>query len=179
MNTSFKKVRHELSLKMYTEDFITATEPIRNRIKAMLYEQERIKEIALAHLLPDAPGVLKCFSCKRGANLAGRTTVVPAADRRQFNVMTNEDAVRDDDSLKCFSVVSGCDLLCVPIPSPDKPRIQDPTLLPVLFARATPHVGLAHEKRRKQIDQELENYFASGGIRKGYTSKGNINKNTK
>ncbi|XP_071037733.1 uncharacterized protein [Parasteatoda tepidariorum] len=59
MDTSFKKVRHELSLKMYTEDFITATEPIRNRIKAILYEQERIKEIALAHLLPDAPGVLK------------------------------------------------------------------------------------------------------------------------
>ncbi|XP_071037771.1 uncharacterized protein [Parasteatoda tepidariorum] len=175
MNTSFKKVRHELSLKMYTEDFITATEPIRNRIKAMLYEQERIKEIALAHLLPDAPGVLKCFSCKRGANLAGRTTVVPAADRRQFNVMTNEDAVRDDDSLKLPPI----DIDHVPIPSPDKPRIQDPTLLPVLFARATPHVGLAHEKRRKQIDQELENYFASGGIRKGYTSKGNINKNTK
>ncbi|XP_035226603.1 probable DNA double-strand break repair Rad50 ATPase [Stegodyphus dumicola] len=59
MNENVLKIRRELSIKMYTEDFITATEPIRNRIKAILYEQVKIKQIALTHLFPDAPGIAK------------------------------------------------------------------------------------------------------------------------
>ncbi|GFQ81277.1 uncharacterized protein TNCT_222451, partial [Trichonephila clavata] len=59
MRENFKDVRKELSFKMFTEDFIVGTEPIRNRIKAMMYEQQKIKEIALQNFFPDAPGVVK------------------------------------------------------------------------------------------------------------------------
>lgn len=59
MDENFSKFEEELSLQMYKEDFILGTEPIRNRIKALIYELKRVKEIALDHLFPDAPGIAK------------------------------------------------------------------------------------------------------------------------
>ncbi|GFR06871.1 uncharacterized protein TNCT_73211 [Trichonephila clavata] len=50
----------------------------------------------------------------------------------------------------------------VPIPPADKPRIQDIHQLPVLFANARPQVGLAHEKRKKDIDKEIAAFFSTG-----------------
>ncbi|KAF8797231.1 hypothetical protein HNY73_001516 [Argiope bruennichi] len=49
----------------------------------------------------------------------------------------------------------------VPIPPPDKPRTQDIHQLPVLFANIRPQIGLAHEKRKSNIDKEVAEYFAS------------------
>ncbi|GFT07657.1 uncharacterized protein TNCV_4045881 [Trichonephila clavipes] len=84
MNENFKDVRKELSFKMFTEDFIVGTEPIRNRIKAMMYEQQKIKEIALQNFFPDAPGVSN----------AGPIPVLLAIDEAHIRQITVYETIR-------------------------------------------------------------------------------------
>ncbi|GFT59344.1 uncharacterized protein NPIL_630782 [Nephila pilipes] len=144
MHDNFRSIRKDLSFKMYTEDFIVGTEPIRNRIKAMMYEQQKIKEIALQNFFPDAPGVTKCISCKRAANLVS---------------LESTKSTMDSSPVRLPPI----DIDEVPIPPPDKPRIQDIHQLPVLFANARPQVGLTHEKRKKDIDKEIDAYFSTPG----------------
>ncbi|KAG8183863.1 hypothetical protein JTE90_005327 [Oedothorax gibbosus] len=129
--------RRQLSQKMYTEDFVPATEPIRNRIKAMIYEQQKIKELVLTKFLPDAPGVVKCFSCKRAANLIDEK--LPPIDLDSLPIPP-ADQPRTRDLYK--------------LPGQK---------LPALFANVKPRVGMVHQKKRHDIDKELSEYF--GGVK--------------
>ncbi|GBL85437.1 hypothetical protein AVEN_34620-1 [Araneus ventricosus] len=167
MIETFGTLKKELSFKMYTEDFIIGTEPIRNRIKAMIYEQKKIKDIALQNFFPDAPGVVKCFSCKRAANLISAKYPGPTDSPKAVEVKKeSKDEKESTKSAKDPKEVKfpPIDVDEVPIPPPDKPRIQDIHQLPVLFANVRPQVGLAHEKRKRDIDKEIAEYFSTGRL---------------
>ncbi|GIX78159.1 uncharacterized protein CDAR_508821 [Caerostris darwini] len=163
MQEGFATLHKELSFKMYTEDFIIATEPIRNRIKAILYEQQKIKDIALQNFFPDAPGVTKCISCKRAANLMslkwpGPKVTKETGESTDKEMAESPKSAKDPPQIKLPPI----DIDEIPIPPADKPRIQDIHQLPVLFANIRPQVGLAHEKRKKDIDKEIATFFKTG-----------------
>lgn len=166
MIAGFNDIRHELVLKMYTGDFITATEPIRNRIKALIYELEKVKEICLTHLFPDAPGITKCISCKRGAHLAGPKYAGDANVELPEEVAPQQRVVMAiDKSALVSQKLPPIDLDSVPIPPVEHPRERNPLKLPTLFATARPNIGLEHPKSKREIDKQLDAYFATGPVR--------------
>ncbi|XP_054712743.1 uncharacterized protein LOC129222282 isoform X2 [Uloborus diversus] len=177
MSEGIRKLRQDFALKMYTEDFVTATEPIRNRIKALMYELKKVKEIALAQLFPDAPGVIKCFGCKRAANLlsynyqgSGDDEDPPISQRTRSRAVANssQPTSKTTSDLRFPPI----DIDNVPIPPPDKKREVPPDQLPMLIANAKPNIGLPWERRKADIDRELRAYFATRKIRPiggGYT----------
>lgn len=144
MMSQFSDIRRDLVKKMYSEDFIAASQPIRNRIRDSIYDLERVKEICRTHLYPDPPGMTKCMSCKRGAHLAGPKY---AGDG---TIQLPQEALKSA-SVTVSRTLLPTDIGSIPIPSP---RERNPHKLPTLFATARPNYGVEYPKSRTEVDKK-------------------------